>query len=154
MIDKLNFSKKLTSLRNKCGLSQSKLADMLYISGQAVSKWENASSLPDIELLLPLAQILGVSADYLLGNGDNNFSSNSDIIKESVTAYDISDENISLLSAMSNSLPREYLYKAAKYIEKNIFEYKISLELASNIDNIKNYYKREINLYDFDKDAL
>ena len=154
MIDKINFSKKLTGLRNRCGLSQSKLADMLYISGQAVSKWENASSLPDIELLLPLAQILGVSVDYLLGNDGDNFNSNPDIIKESVAAYDISDENINLLSVMSGSLPREYLYKAAKYIEKNIFEYKISLELISSIDNIKNYYNREVNLHEMAKDGL
>ena len=154
MINKTDFSKRLTSLRNKCGLSQSKLADMLYISGQAVSKWENASSLPDIELLLPLAQILGVSVDYLLGSDSSDFTSNTEIIKESVAAYDISDENISLLSAMSDSLPREYLYKAAKYIEKNIFEYKISLELTSNIDNSKSYYKRDINLSDLDKNNL
>ena len=67
MIDKINFAKKLADLRNKCGLSQSRLADMLYISGQAVSKWENANSLPDIELLLPLSQILGVSVCYCAG---------------------------------------------------------------------------------------
>jgi len=156
MIDKKDFAQKLADLRNKCGLSQSKLADMLYISGQAVSKWENASSLPDIELLWPLSQILGVSVDYLLGNGHNGygFANHSETVKESATAYDISDENISLLSAMSDSLPREYLYKAAKYIEKDLFEYKISLELTSNIDNIKNDYKREVDLRALEKDGL
>ena len=85
MIDKTVFAKKLVDLRNKCGLSQSSLADMLYISGQAVSKWENANSLPDIELLFPLAQILGVSADYLLGSGSDDFSSDTNMIKEAVT---------------------------------------------------------------------
>jgi transcriptional regulator with XRE-family HTH domain/ubiquinone/menaquinone biosynthesis C-methylase UbiE len=154
MIDKKDFAQKFAELRNKCGLSQSKLADMLYISGQAVSKWENESSLPDIELLLPLSQILGVSVDYLLGNNRSDFVNNSEAVKESVTAYDISDENISLLSVMSNSLSREYLYKAAKYIEKDMFDYNISLELTSNIDNIKNYYKREVDLRTLEKDAL
>ena len=154
MIDKKDFAQKLVDLRNKCGLSQSKLADMLYISGQAVSKWENASSLPDIELLLPLSQILGVTVDYLLGIEHNDFANNSESVKESITAYDISDENISLLSAMSGSLSREYLYKAAKYIEKDMFDYQISLELTSNIYNIKNYYKREVDLRTLEKDAL
>ena len=154
MIDKINFAKKLVDLRNKCGLSQSKLADMLYISGQAVSKWENANSLPDIELLLPLSQILGVSVDYLLEGNNNSFDSDPDIIKEAVTAYDISDENINILTAMSGSLSREYLYKTAKYIEKDMFAYNLSLELTSNIDNAKNYYKREVDLLTLEKDAL
>jgi transcriptional regulator with XRE-family HTH domain/ubiquinone/menaquinone biosynthesis C-methylase UbiE len=154
MIDKINFAKKLVDLRNKCGLSQNKLADMLYISGQAVSKWETASSLPDIELLLPLSQILGVSADYLLGNERNDFINNNGNIKESVSAYDISDENINILTAMSGCLSREYLFKAAKYIEKDMFDYKLTLELISNIENKKNYYRREIDLLTLEKDAL
>ena len=154
MIDKAKFAKRLVDLRNKCGLSQSRLADMLYISGQAVSKWETASSLPDIELLLPLSQILGASADYLLGNERNDFANSGDAIKESIGAYDISDENINILAAMSGSIPREYLFKAAKCIEKDMFAYSLSLELASSADNAKNYYRREIDLLALEKDAL
>ena len=154
MINKINFAKKLVDLRSKCGLSQSKLADMLYISGQAISKWETANSLPDIELLYPLSQILGVSADYLLGNEQNNFNNDSEAFKKAATAYDISDESINILTAVSDSLSKEYLYKTAKYIEKDMFAYKISLELTSNIDNIKNYYKRDVDLLACEKDAL
>jgi len=90
----------------------------------------------------------------MLEGGSGNFGSNPDIIKESVTAYDISDENINILSAMSGSLSREYLYKTAKYIEKEMFNYNLSLELTSNTDNTKNYYKREIDLLMLGKDAL
>jgi len=154
MIDKTNFAKKLVELRNKCGLSQSKLADMLYVSGQAVSKWETANSLPDIELLLPLSQILGASVDYLLGSGGGNFENSGGVMKEAIAAYDVSDGHIGLLSAMSGSLSREYLYKAAKYIEKDTFEYRLSLELTSCIDDAKNCHRREVDLREFDKDAL
>ena len=66
MIDKINFAKKLVDLRNKCGLSQSKLADMLYISGQAVSKWENDISCPDIAILPQVADYFSVSMDRLI----------------------------------------------------------------------------------------
>ena len=48
-------------------LSQSKLAEQLNISPQAVSKWERGLALPDIELLIPLAEIFSVTVDELLG---------------------------------------------------------------------------------------
>ncbi|MDF2544508.1 MAG: hypothetical protein K0S47_4226 [Herbinix sp.] len=154
MIDKYIFSKRLTELRNKCGLSQSKLADMLYISGQAVSKWENASSLPDIELLLPLSQILGVSIDYLLGSEKDEFKNDSDTICEAIRGYDVSDKDINILSAMSSIMPREYLYKTAKYMEKDLLEYKLTLELTSNLGGERNSYRQDISLNAYDKNSI
>ncbi|ASW48794.1 helix-turn-helix domain-containing protein [Streptococcus suis] len=47
-------------------LSQDDLAEKLYISRQAVSKWENGEATPDIDKLVQLAEIFGVSLDYLV----------------------------------------------------------------------------------------
>ncbi|HEL1559773.1 helix-turn-helix domain-containing protein [Streptococcus suis] len=47
-------------------LSQDELAEKLYISRQAVSKWENGEATPDIDKLVQLAEIFGVSLDYLV----------------------------------------------------------------------------------------
>ena len=149
MINKLEFSNRLTDLRTRCGLSQNRLAEMLFISGQAVSKWETGSSLPDIELLIPLAQILGVSADYLL-NGDTAAVTNSKVSSESLIGYDISDENITLLTAMSDTLSREYLYKAAKYIEHDKLKYTLSLTLTAD----KNIYTHEIDVKEMTAESL
>ena len=52
------------------GLSQAKLADFLNISPQAVSKWERGTALPDIDLLIPLANIFSVTVDELLEKND------------------------------------------------------------------------------------
>ena len=60
------IGKRIASLRKDKGLKQEDLAQMLGVSGQAVSKWENDQTCPDISLLPQLAKILGVTVDELL----------------------------------------------------------------------------------------
>ena len=57
---------RIAMLRRKKELKQDGLAEMLGVSPQAVSKWENDQSCPDISLLPKLSQILGVTVDELL----------------------------------------------------------------------------------------
>lgn len=61
----MQFGNKIRTLRKEKGLSQEALANQLHISFQAISKWENDVSLPDITLLPQLAAIFGVSIDAL-----------------------------------------------------------------------------------------
>ena len=58
--------KRIALLRKEKGITQEGLAEMLGVSGQAVSKWENDQTCPDISLLPQLAKILGVTVDELL----------------------------------------------------------------------------------------
>lgn len=60
------IGKRIATLRKDKGLKQEDLAQMLGVSGQAVSKWENDLTCPDISLLPQLAKILGVTTDELL----------------------------------------------------------------------------------------
>ncbi len=53
--------------RKRIGLTQDKLAEKLGVTAQAVSKWENDQSCPDISMLPKLADIFGISTDVLLG---------------------------------------------------------------------------------------
>ena len=57
---------RISQLRKEKGLTQEELAQQLDVSPQAVSKWENDLTCPDISSLPKLAQILGVSVDTLL----------------------------------------------------------------------------------------
>lgn len=57
---------RISQLRKEKGLTQEELAQFLDVSPQAVSKWENDLTCPDISSLPKLAQILGVSVDTLL----------------------------------------------------------------------------------------
>ena len=62
----INLGEKLKSLRKEKNVSQEKLAQYLNVSFQAVSKWENASTYPDIELLPEIARFFGITVDALL----------------------------------------------------------------------------------------
>lgn len=57
---------KIITLRKKNGWSQEELADQLEVSRQSVSKWEGAQSIPDMNKILKLSKVFGVSTDYLL----------------------------------------------------------------------------------------
>ncbi len=60
------FADKLIRLRKKNGWSQEELADKMNVSRQAVSKWEGAQTVPDLTKMLQLAELFGVTTDYLL----------------------------------------------------------------------------------------
>lgn len=58
--------------REKRGLKQADIANALQISAQAVSKWERGENAPDIAVLLDLAKVLGVTADWILGRSEQD----------------------------------------------------------------------------------
>ena len=57
---------KIAALRKKSGWSQEELAQQLNVTRQSVSKWEGAQSVPDIDKILQMSRLFGVSTDYLL----------------------------------------------------------------------------------------
>ncbi len=57
---------KIIRLRKKHGWSQEELAEKMNVSRQAVSKWESAQTIPDLEKILQLGDLFGVTTDYLL----------------------------------------------------------------------------------------
>ncbi len=64
------FGQRFTRLRKRRGLTQEEIAGKINISAQAVSKWENDISMPDILILGDLADILKVTIDELLGRSE------------------------------------------------------------------------------------
>ena len=67
----MTFGEKLGYLRKNAALTQDDVAQHLGISPQAVSKWENDLSCPDIMLLPEIAKLYGITIDALLGDGDS-----------------------------------------------------------------------------------
>ncbi len=63
----MSFGQTIKALRHSANMTQEHLAELLLISPQAVSRWETDAAMPDISLLLPLANLFNVTADYLLG---------------------------------------------------------------------------------------
>ena len=66
----------IKQLRESKGLTQTELADQLGVSSKTISKWETAKGLPDISLLQPLAQALGISIIELM-NGEHIINKNT-----------------------------------------------------------------------------
>lgn len=62
----MEFSEKLQELRKQKGLTQEELAQFLYVSRTAVSKWESGRGYPNIESLKEIAKFFGVTVDQLL----------------------------------------------------------------------------------------
>ena len=60
------LAEKIMQLRKKAGWSQEELAEQLGVTRQSVSKWEGAQSLPDLEKILQMSRLFGVSTDFLL----------------------------------------------------------------------------------------
>ena len=65
-MDNKQFGGFIAQLRKEQGLTQKELADKLNVTDKAVSKWETAKGFPDVKLLEPLAQALGVSLVELM----------------------------------------------------------------------------------------
>lgn len=77
----MTVGKNIKRLRQNKGITQEQLGDALEISGQAVSKWENETSLPDITILPTLADYFGISIDELLGYKLNALTSKERFVK-------------------------------------------------------------------------
>ena len=74
----MSFADRLIQLRKAKGLSQEDLADSLGVSRQAISRWEQGNTFPDLLNLQKIMKVFGVSADYLIcdeyadeGNNDD-----------------------------------------------------------------------------------
>ncbi len=65
-MSKMILAEKIADLRKKEGWSQEELAERLGVSRQSVSKWEGGASIPDIDRILAMSGLFGVSTDYLL----------------------------------------------------------------------------------------
>lgn len=67
----MTLGEKLKEARKQAGLSQEQLSEKLNISRSAVAKWETDKGIPDVDNLKALSQLLDVSIDYLLNDGED-----------------------------------------------------------------------------------
>lgn len=123
----MNLGNKIETLRKQHNLTQENLAEMLGVSYQAVSRWENNITSPDISTLPILANIFDITVDYLL---DVNVSKNEDSINK------IYDEHYSL--SLNNKIN-----ECEKLLEESIKQYPYAFKLKNELLHI--YY---IKLFD------
>lgn len=81
MIDFNEVGLKIAKYRKEQDLTQDDLADHLYVSRQLVSKWENGTGIPSIDVLLELSKLFNTSFEDLLCLNEENDVDNNDIFK-------------------------------------------------------------------------
>lgn len=84
---------KIIRLRKKNGWSQEELAEKMQVSRQAVSKWEGAQTIPDLEKILMLSSLFGVTTDYLLKDEieEEEFTDESNMSVKRITLAQAND---------------------------------------------------------------
>lgn len=88
----IKVSEMIRKLRTDKGASQETLAGVCDVSMQAVSKWENEQSYPDISLLPLLAEYFGISIDYLLTGWDSAVRNTADNLVTNLAEQDFKDD--------------------------------------------------------------
>ena len=72
MIDFVKVGNRISEYRRSMGLKQEELADLLFVTRQALSKWERGQSVPSIDALVELSKIFGVSFKEILALGEHD----------------------------------------------------------------------------------
>lgn len=88
-INNTNFSDKIQNLRKEKNFSQEELGEKLDVSRQSVSKWESGLAMPEVDKLIMLSEIFGVTTDYLLKNGEAAANNRESFAKEEMPVYKI-----------------------------------------------------------------
>lgn len=84
----MTFAEKLKELRKQKGISQEQLAEKIYVSRQAITKWESGNGLPDIENLIAISSLFNESLDSLLSE-EKSLITKNEFLYESRTEYDL-----------------------------------------------------------------
>ena len=94
---------KIIQLRKRCGMSQDELAELINVSRQSVSKWEGALSVPDLDKILKMSEIFGVSTDYLLKDDiEENLTENTVSVDETPPLRRVSMEEANNFLKINN----------------------------------------------------
>ncbi|MBO4689111.1 MAG: helix-turn-helix transcriptional regulator [Clostridiales bacterium] len=84
----MTIADRILSLRKAKGMSQEQLADAIGVSRQAVSKWESEQATPDIDKVVIMSELFGVTTDYILKGieplPDNDHKTIGDVIDQKV----------------------------------------------------------------------
>ena len=98
---KLIISKNIVMLRRREGMTQADLARCLNYSDKAVSKWERGESVPDIAVIKAIADMFGVTVDYLISDGHSISDADDDVESEELARKQKKQRMHSVITGMS-----------------------------------------------------
>ena len=78
----MDFGKQIKQIRADRKMTQEQMANELHVSRQAVSNWENNKNLPDLELIIQIAQVFHLSLDELILGGEDMNNMTKKLIRD------------------------------------------------------------------------
>lgn len=144
----MTFAERLKGYRKQAGMSQEKLAELIRVSRQAITKWETGSGIPDIENIQALSKLFSVSLDELLA-GENMETKQNDFLYESRTEYDINQikrYDIKMGGANTIIISGADSEKVKIRLASNTIP-SIQSDFKINIDDVKNQIDIELQRY-------
>ena len=107
---------KIADLRKKNGWSQEELANQLGVSRQAVSKWESALSIPDLDKIVKMSLIFGVSTDYLLKDSLEAGRESEEVMEYNTAELEMDGKAIQMISMESANVYLKLLQQISSKI--------------------------------------
>ncbi|MBQ9743752.1 MAG: DNA (cytosine-5-)-methyltransferase [Clostridia bacterium] len=127
MINKIHFGKRIASARKRLGITQTELSERLFVTPQAVSKWECGIALPDIEILLELSHMFKITINKLLEDDDLPMELTGKAVSGDGITYFVPEEE------RDYNLPWVNDIKNQKWISKNWKEAQKENEFMDNV---------------------
>lgn len=100
------FSKRLRELRKSAHLTQKQLAEKMYVDQTSISFWETGKARPDFDKQIELAELFGVSLDYLRGKTD---------MKKASTLEEVDAKELQLLKDLVDQLTPDQQQELLRY---------------------------------------
>ncbi len=126
----LSFGRRLKLIRKEAQMTQAELSEKLMVSVQAISKWECDNTMPDISQIVPLAAILGVTTDCLLGVGGNEKEDREKLYK---AVEEISSNNEYGVYVRNENEHNEIYKLYFEHIRKYPLDYDVKFRCANEI---------------------
>ncbi len=144
MLNLEKIGNKISELRKQKNLKQNELAEALFVTHQAVSKWENGKSIPSIEILYDLTKLFNVSIDYLL----NDLDIQEDDYETKLRNYPREAIIKSVLNskAINNEIEKLF-YLLTKEERKTIIDLIVSKKVSIDIDIIWHIFSPDEKQY-------
>lgn len=144
MLDLIVIGKKIAAHRKAQGLTQNELADKLFVTHQAVSKWEQGKSVPSIDVLYELTKLFHISIDTLLDDADFE-ETNIDRLFES-SPRDVAI-NTFLRSETASSMVEDLFYRLSKQERMYVINHVIHHQEPLQVHDIWPYLNNNERTY-------
>lgn len=139
MFDTYEIGKRILELRIRSGLTQSQLADKLYVSYQAISNWERGHSLPDIGKLKSLSEVLNCSIDDIIGDNKEKKLINA-ILNDEYAQIDFDNISLDNLCNVIPFIENENIEVLLKKLDPSAFTFMNAISVAPFIcEELINY---------------